>query len=68
MDRHRPIAGAASAVFGLLQFALGALAAPLVGLGDRAAGIAVGLTALVAVALGAAALVVARRASPDTDG
>ena len=68
MDRHRPIAGAASAVFGLLQFALGALAAPLVGLGDRAAGIAVGLTAVVAVALGAAALVVARRASPDTGG
>lgn len=62
MDRHRGIAGAASAIFGVVQWALAALAAPLVGIGDRAAGTAVGVTAVAAVGLGAAALVLARRA------
>ena len=36
MDRHRRIAGSASALLGLTQFALGAVTAPLVGLGDPA--------------------------------
>ena len=60
MDRHRRIAGAASALFGLAQFALGAVAAPLVGLGDRTAGLALAVTAVVAVLIGVVALLVAR--------
>ena len=36
MDRHRPIAGSASAVLGLSQYALATVTTPLVGLGDRA--------------------------------
>lgn len=62
MDRHRELAGAASAVFGLGQWALAAAAAPLVGIGDRVAGTAVVICALVAIALGLAAFTVARRA------
>jgi len=60
MDRHRRIAGSASALLGLSQFALGALAAPLVGLGDGTAGGALAGTALVATLTGVAALLVAR--------
>ncbi len=60
MDRHRRIAGAASALFGLAQFALGAVTAPLVGFGDRTAGLALAVTAVVAVLIGVAALFVAR--------
>ena len=60
MDRHRKIAGAASALFGLAQFALGAITAPLVGLGDRTAGLALAVTAVVAVLIGVVALLVAR--------
>lgn len=63
MDRHRRIAGAASAVFGVIQWALAALAAPLVGIGNRSAGTAVAVTAVLAVALAAAALGFARRAA-----
>ena len=40
MDLHREIAGAASALLGTLQYALGAITAPLVGLGDRTTGTA----------------------------
>lgn len=67
MDLHRPIAGTASAVFGLTQFALGAITAPLVGLGDRSAGTALGVTAVVTVAVGAAALLLTRtrRSGPE---
>ncbi len=46
MDRHRRIAGSASALLGLTQFALGAITAPLVGIGDVVAGTALGVTAL----------------------
>ena len=60
MDRHRRIAGAASALFGLAQFALGAITAPLVGLGDRTAGLALAVTAVVSVLIGVVALMVAR--------
>jgi len=60
MDRHRRIAGAASALFGLAQFALGAITAPLVGLGDRTAGLALAVTAVGAVLIGVVALLVAR--------
>ena len=52
MGRHREIAGSASALLGLSQFALGAAAAPLVGLGDVTDGHALALTALVATIAG----------------
>lgn len=69
MDRRRDVAGAASAVFGLAQWALAAAATPLVGIGDRTIGTAVVVTALVSVALAAVALLVARRAkAAGTDG
>ncbi len=60
MDRHRRIAGAASALFGLAQFALGAVTAPVAGLGDRTTGLALAITALMSVLIGVAALLVAR--------
>lgn len=52
MGRHREIAGSASALLGLSQFALGAAAAPLVGLGDVTDGHALALTALAATIAG----------------
>lgn len=60
MDRHRRIAGTASALIGLAQYAFGALTAPLVGLGDRTTGVALGVTAVAASALAAAGLLLAR--------
>ena len=60
MDRHRRIAGAASALFGLAQFALGAVTAPVAGLGDRTTGLSLAITALMSVLIGVAALLVAR--------
>lgn len=61
MDRHRGIAGAASAVFGLAQYTTAAITTPLVGLGDRGRGTALGLTAVCCLAIALAALTVARR-------
>jgi DHA1 family bicyclomycin/chloramphenicol resistance-like MFS transporter len=70
MDRHRRIAGSASALLGLTQFALGAVTAPLVGLGDAASGVALAVTALVATGLGLLALLAGRsvigRGAADT--
>ena len=60
MDRHRRIAGSASALLGLTQFALGAVTAPLVGLGDGTAGAALAVTALAATLVGVLALLIAR--------
>jgi DHA1 family bicyclomycin/chloramphenicol resistance-like MFS transporter len=65
MDRHRRIAGSASALLGLTQFALGAVTAPLVGLGDGTTGAALAITALAATIVGVLALLVAR---PDIVG
>lgn len=62
MDRHRRIAGSASALLGLTQFALGAVTAPLVGLGDPASGVALAGTAVIATGLAALALLVGRSA------
>ncbi len=62
MDRHRRIAGSASALLGLTQFALGAVTASLAGIGNPATGTALGITALIATLLAVAALLVARRA------
>jgi DHA1 family bicyclomycin/chloramphenicol resistance-like MFS transporter len=68
MDRHRRIAGSASALLGLSQFALGAVTARLAGLGDAASGIALAVTAVVSTLVGVVALLVARpviqRAAP----
>lgn len=66
MDRHRRIAGTASALVGLAQYAFGALTAPLVGLGDRTTGVALGATAVVATALAAGGLLLARPALAAT--
>ncbi|MGS0686252.1 multidrug effflux MFS transporter [Nakamurella sp. GG22] len=60
MDRHRRIAGSASALLGLTQFALGAVTAVTAGWGDATAGTALGVTAVVATVLAAAALLLAR--------
>ena len=70
MDRHRRIAGSASALLGLSQFALGAVTAPLVGLGDPASGSALAVTAVVATVLAGLALLfgspaVRRGRAPD---
>ena len=62
MDRHRVIAGSASALLGLTQFALGAVTAPLVGIGDVTSGLAMAITALIATVIGVAALLFARPA------
>jgi DHA1 family bicyclomycin/chloramphenicol resistance-like MFS transporter len=62
MDRHRRIAGSASALLGLTQFALGAVTAPLVGLGDGTAGAALAITALAATLVGVLALLIGRTA------
>ncbi len=61
MDRHRSIAGAASAVFGLAQYATATVTTPLVGIGDRVRGVALGVTAVCCVGLAAATLWFARR-------
>jgi DHA1 family bicyclomycin/chloramphenicol resistance-like MFS transporter len=62
MDRHRVIAGSASALLGLTQFALGAVTAPLVGIGDVTSGLAMAVVALIATLIGVAALLFARPA------
>ncbi len=62
MDRHRVIAGSASALLGLTQFALGAVTAPLVGIGDVTSGLAMAVTALISTVIGVAALLFARPA------
>ena len=62
MDRHRVIAGSASALLGLTQFALGAVTAPLVGIGDVSSGLAMAVTAVIATMMGVAALLFARPA------
>ena len=66
MDRHRHIAGSASALLGLTQFALGAVAAPLAGLGNAADGRALAVTAVLATVLAAISLLLARPAARVT--
>ncbi|GGM02809.1 Bcr/CflA family efflux MFS transporter [Nakamurella endophytica] len=63
MDRHRTVAGSAAAVFGAAQFALAAVAAALVGIGNRAAGSALAVTALTCAVLALATVLVTRRAA-----
>ena len=68
MDRHRHIAGSASALLGLTQFALGAIAAPLAGLGNAADGQALAVTAVLATLLAAGSLLLARPARRQDAG
>ncbi|SDO99993.1 MFS transporter, DHA1 family, bicyclomycin/chloramphenicol resistance protein [Nakamurella panacisegetis] len=64
MDRHRTVAGAASALIGAFQYAFGAVTSRLVSFGDKTAGTALAFTALGAAALAVAGLLMARRGSP----
>lgn len=63
IGRARHAAGSASALMGALQFALGAVVSPLVGLGGSATGVPMGVAIVVCACLG----IVARRAG-DTAG
>jgi DHA1 family bicyclomycin/chloramphenicol resistance-like MFS transporter len=62
LDRHPNTAGSAAAVLGLIQFALGAIAAPATGLAQHSA-IPLGLTVVAAAALAVLSRVIARRQS-----
>lgn len=64
IGRARHIAGSASALMGALQFGLGALVSPLVGLGGPGTGIPMAVSIVVAVVLGVLARLVARTAGP----
>ena len=63
MDRHRQVAGSASALIGTLQYAIGAVTAPLVGLGDRRVGVALAVTAVSVAGVGVIAVLLTRRAA-----
>jgi DHA1 family bicyclomycin/chloramphenicol resistance-like MFS transporter len=63
IGRARHAAGSASALMGALQFALGAVVSPLVGLGGPATGVPMGVAIVVCACLG----IVARRVG-DTAG
>ncbi len=64
MDLHRKIAGSASALLGAAQYAFGAIAARLVGFGDKTTGTALAVTAVGAalVAIGGLWMATRRRA------
>lgn len=64
IGRARHVAGSASALMGALQFGLGALVSPLVGLGGPGTGIPMAVSIVVAVVLGVLARLVARNAGP----
>ena len=63
MDLHRKIAGSASALLGAAQYAFGAIAARLVGFGDKTTGTALAVTAVGAalVAIGGLWMATRRR-------
>ena len=63
MDRHRQVAGSASALIGTVQYAIAAITAPLVGLGDRRVGVALAVTAISVAAVGVVAVALTRRAA-----
>lgn len=64
IGRARHAAGSGSALMGALQFALGALVSPIVGLGGPGTGIPMAVSIVVAVVLGMLARSVARSADP----
>ena len=65
LDRHPDTAGSAAALLGLIQFALGGIAAPLTGL-DRHSAVPLGVTVVAAASLAVLARTVARRETRDT--
>lgn len=64
MDLHRRVAGAASALLGAFQYAIGALTSRLVGFGDKTVGTALAFTALGAALIAIAGLWMATRTPP----
>ncbi len=62
MDRHRAVAGAASALLGTAQFAIGAVTSALAAPGNSTAGTALAITAVAAALVALGGLMVARRA------
>ncbi|MFI1463574.1 multidrug effflux MFS transporter [Nocardia carnea] len=64
IGRARHAAGSASALMGALQFGLGALVSPIVGLAGPGTGIPMAVCILVAVVLGMVARLMARTAGP----
>lgn len=66
LERHGDTAGSAAAITGVIQFVLGAIAAPVTGL-DRHSAIPLGATAVAAAVLAVVARVIPTwRESPDT--
>jgi MFS transporter, DHA1 family, multidrug resistance protein len=65
LDQHPDTAGSAAALLGMIQFTLGAIAAPVTGL-DRHSAIPLGATLVVAASFAVLARIVARREKPDT--
>ncbi len=63
MDLHRKIAGSASALLGAAQYAFGAIAARLVGFGDKTTGTALAVTAVGAALVAIGGLWMATRRS-----
>lgn len=64
IGRARHAAGSASALMGALQFGLGALVSPIVGLAGPGTGVPMAVCIVVAVVLGMLARLVARTAGP----
>jgi DHA1 family bicyclomycin/chloramphenicol resistance-like MFS transporter len=65
LDQHPDTAGSAAAILGMIQFALGAIAAPVTGL-DRHSAIPLGATVLAAGSFAVFARIMARRKRLDT--
>ena len=63
MDRHRVVAGAASALLGAFQYAFGAVTSKLISFGDKTAGTALAFTAIGAAAVAVVGLFMAVRGS-----
>ena len=61
MDRHRAIAGSASALLGAFQYALGAITSRLISFGDKTAGTALAVTAVGAALVAVGGLLLALR-------
>jgi hypothetical protein len=64
LDRYPDVTGSAAAVLGMIQFALGAVVAPVTGL-DRHSVVPLGVTLVVAAVLAVLARSVARREKPE---
>lgn len=65
LDRHPDTAGSAAAMLGMIQFSLGAIAAPITGL-DRHNATLLGVTVLTTAVLAVLARIMARRESTET--